>query len=65
MRRVDLYCRAQDIAFRSLGTDRTRWGSGFAITHRAIEDPLAAWCLTESIVALAEEWRRAEDADQA
>jgi hypothetical protein len=44
-----LYREAARIAYTAMGTDQDRFG----VTHRAIEDPLACWCLTQWIVDFA------------
>jgi hypothetical protein len=56
--RIELYRHAGEIAYRAMGTDRQRWGRGEHVTHRAHDDPLAWWELTELIVALADRWRQ-------
>ncbi len=51
--RIELYRQAQEIAYVAMGVDRDRYGTW----HRADQDPLAAWCLAELIVAVADRWR--------
>ena len=55
--RVKLYREANEIAYTAMGKHVEGWGRGRRVTHRAHDDPLACWELTELIVALADRWR--------
>lgn len=61
MKILELYVEANRLAFIAMGTDAIREGHRVTKIHRANEDPLAHWLLTEAIVNLVRRDRRPKE----